>query len=85
MTKTLEEIEQLVSKVAREAYEDDAINFNDRVDALRVLAPYYSALRKTVAPVTEDGASTMSDFAELMHEEKHARPNPQVRGDRGRQ
>lgn len=84
--KTLEEIERLASKIAREAYEQDAIKFNDKVDALRVLAPYYSALRKDHGAVVENGASTMSDFAQLMNEteEQHA-GTPQVRGDRRRQ
>ena len=61
--------------------EGSKIDFRDRVDALKVITPYYVALRKG-GSVEPDAVSTMADFAEAMKETNNA---AQIRGHRGRQ
>jgi len=75
----LTEIEKLVDKVAKEALQDD-LALHEKVEALKVLTPYYQALKKdTKSEDTE--TSTMDDFAKAMKEPNAA----QVRSHRGRQ
>ena len=79
-------IERLVNKIVDEALQDSVegrgITFQDRVDALKVITPYYVALRKG-GSVEADADSTMADFAEAMKESKNG--TPRVPGHRGRQ
>ncbi len=79
---TLSEIEKLVSKVAQEALQDnaDGLSLSDKVEALKVLTPYYLSLKKDNKP-EDDETGTMADFATAM-KEPHA---SKVRGHRGRQ
>ena len=69
----LTEIEKLVNEVAKAALakeEESAIAFHDRVDALKVLTPYYLALRKDKADI-DDSGETMEDFAKTL-KDQHA-------------
>jgi hypothetical protein len=78
----LSEIEKLVNKVAKDALATtDDVNHQSRVETLKVLTPYYLALKKELGHETSNG-STMDDFAQAMKEPDHA---TQIRGNRGRQ
>jgi hypothetical protein len=68
----LTEIEKLVNEVAKAALakEEGTIAFHDKVDALKVLTPYYLALRKDHADIAET-SETMADFAKAL-KESHA-------------
>ncbi len=54
----LDEIESLAQTVAKKAQED-AIPFNDKVEALKVLAPYHALLTKQKPP-PDSGDDTTS-------------------------
>ena len=73
----INEIEKLVNKIAKAALADD-ISLTERVDALKVLTPYYVALKKD-RTLDEDGETTMVDLAQAMQEPTNA----QVRSHRG--
>jgi hypothetical protein len=76
----LNEIEKLVNEVAKAALEkrETGIDFRDRVDALKVLTPYFLALRKDTVDSELDG-ETMADFARTLKEPTHG----QIRSRRG--
>ena len=73
---TLNDIENLVKKVASGALGEE-VPFTDRVDALKVLTPYYTALRKDHGR-DDSTEGTMVDFAKALQGEPHA--GSQVRG-----
>ena len=64
---TLEDIEKLVEQVAQEARKKE-VPFTDRVDALKVLTPYFTAMRKDQGR-DDDTEGTMLEFAEAMKED----------------
>jgi hypothetical protein len=82
----LKEIDKLVNKVAKAANEDNILGrdttLHDRVEALKVLTPYYLALLKARG-AEEDDTSTMADFAMAIREDQRA--VTQVRGNRRKQ
>ena len=73
---TQSEIEKLVNKVAKDALAPD-VEHHARVEALKVLTPYYLSLKKDKNP-DDSNDSTMADFAAAMQEPVNA----QVRGNR---
>lgn len=76
----LSEIEKLVSKVSCGAL-DESVAFQDRVEALKVLTPYYIALKKERATTDEDDG-TMADLAKSIKEPENG--PVKVRGYPGR-
>jgi len=65
---TLADIEKLVKKVVSGALEE-SIPFTDRVDALKVLTPYFTAMRKDQGR-EEPTEGTMMDFAKALQEKE---------------
>jgi hypothetical protein len=78
---TLADIERLVKQVAHEA-QQDGVPFTDRVDALKVLTPYFTAFRKDQGK-DDPTEGTMLDFAKALQGEPDA--GTEIRGDRRRQ
>jgi hypothetical protein len=68
-TTTLQDIEKLAQKTANEALKEDT-PLQSRIDALKVLSPYYSALKK-VEPDDEDepGEPTMDKMRSQIEQE----------------
>ncbi len=62
-----DDIEKVVAKAAREAL---TLEPSERLFALKVLAPYYTILRK-MGPPENSGENTFADFSEAMHGEKN--------------
>jgi len=73
----LPDIEKLVAKVAKAALQDSTSD-QDRVDALKVLTPYYLSLKKE-RNVEESETSTMHDLAQAFQDPEN---NAQVRSRR---
>jgi hypothetical protein len=68
MTKALDAIEKLVISIANKAMEND-VDLCNRVDALKVLTPYYNALRKSEPPVeVPSDDETMDDLQAQVRE-----------------
>jgi hypothetical protein len=67
MTNALQNIEKLVHQVAEMAI-SDAIPLNEKLDALKLLTPYYAVLKKAKArPDDEsDDEPTMGDMRERL-------------------
>lgn len=68
----ISDIEKLAKKVAQDALsgrdeQGDTIAFKEKVDALKVLTPYYQALKKE--GVGEDDTSTMAAFARALKDD----------------
>lgn len=75
-------IEALALSVAEKAMEKDT-GLQDRIDALKVLTPYYAALIKGKKQISdEDGEPTFADLTKGI--EEHVNGIPQVRTGRGR-
>jgi hypothetical protein len=68
--RTLSKIEELARRVADDALgPDNEISFHNRVEALKVLTPYYVALQKASSAQDEDDdAGTMRELAKTMRE-----------------
>jgi hypothetical protein len=60
------DIEKLALMVAKEAMEPGK-TFNDRLEALKILNPHYTALLKKKAPEEDDGEGTMNAFHDSIH------------------
>jgi hypothetical protein len=73
---TLSAIEKLVNDVAKRALEKDTEGqdtpLHEKVDALKVLTPYYLAIRKERMTEDTNGESTMDDFAKTLQEDNAA-------------
>lgn len=68
----LTEIEKLVNEITKAALTGgNAIPFHDKVEALKVLTPYFVALRKDRDDIVPSG-ETMADFATAMKEHDDA-------------
>jgi hypothetical protein len=78
MTTTLQDIEKLAQKTAQKALEPDT-PLNERIDALKSLTPYYTALKKAAG--NEEPASdepTMDQMRSQIQETGNGR-NVQAR------
>ena len=68
MTSALTEIERLIVKTAKKAQEED-IELEKKVDALKILAPYYALLQKAKLKMSaESGEFSLSQLASQIHE-----------------
>lgn len=67
MTSTLRSIEQLALKLAEKAAKD-AVSITEMTEAAKVLAPYYTALKKAEAKGDDDSddGTTMSGLQEAL-------------------
>jgi len=68
MTKALEDIEKLVAEVAKEAA-SDSMTMHEKLDALKLLTPYYAVLKKAKGKLDDDpseGGQTMGDMRERL-------------------
>lgn len=75
------DIEKLAQSIAKDAMKADT-SLQDRIDALKVLTPYYTALTKQKkAPADDDGEPTFADLTRQI--EEHANGTPEVRTRRG--
>lgn len=70
MTTTLQEIEKLARKTAEQALEKDT-PIDKRIDALKVLGVYYSALKKAAGQDPAEGGDepTMDDMRSQIEKE----------------
>ena len=71
---TLQDIEKLVQTTAKNALEKDT-PLQERIDALKVIAPYYTALKKAAgSPADEAGDEpTMDDMRTQIEETGNGR------------
>lgn len=63
------DIEALASKIAKEAISDD-MSFAEKLDALKILTPYYTALKKQNGSKSSDDDNdgpSFSDFRNDLH------------------
>lgn len=69
MSEVLEEIEKLAGQVVKKALSDD-IPMQEKMDALKLLTPYYTALKKAKTRLDEppDGEPTMADMRAQLHD-----------------
>lgn len=76
---TLSDIEKLVETTAKQALEKTT-TIEQRIDALKVIAPYYTALKKAAGqdPPAEGGEPTMDDMRSQIEESGNGR-NVQAR------
>ena len=66
---TLSDIEKLVETTAKQALEKDT-PIASRIDALKVIAPYYTALKKAAGQTEEpSGEPTMDDMRSQIEQE----------------
>lgn len=68
MNNTLKDIEKLVEQVAKAAISDKT-PLNDKLDALKLLTPYYAVLKKAKAKSDDepsDDQPTMGDMRERL-------------------
>jgi|HubBroStandDraft_4_1064222.scaffolds.fasta_scaffold00027_2 hypothetical protein len=71
---TLADIEKLVQTTAQKALED-ATPLQERIDALRAIGPYYTALKKAAGQESPDsgGDPTMDDMRSQIEESGNGR------------
>jgi hypothetical protein len=76
---TLSDIEKLVQTTAKNALEKDT-PLQERIDALKVIAPYYTALKKAAGQEPAEGGDepTMDDMRSQIEESGNGR-NVQAR------
>lgn len=80
MTTTLQDIEQLVQKTAQAALKEDT-PIEAKIDALKVIAPYYTALKKAAGqdPPEAGDEPTMDDMRSQIEKENGNGRNVQAR------
>ena len=76
---TLSDIEKLVETTAKQALQNDT-SLQDRVDALKILHPYYAALKKAEGLPAEGGDEpTIADMQAQIEKENGNGRNVQAR------
>ena len=76
---TLTDIEKLVETTAKQALEKDT-TIQSRIDALKVIAPYYTALKKAAGvDLPESDEPTMADMRSQIEQENGNGRNVQAR------
>ena len=84
MTDFTDEMDKLAAQLAKDANADEK-NFGDRLDAFKVLMPYYALHKKNASKAEpDDDLPNFDNFTSQIHasENDHGSDEPGVRGSR---